>query len=473
MAPFDHFIILAGMRTGSNFLESSLQDFPGIHGHGELFNPHFIGGPNRFEMFGLRLAERERDPEELIRRMRASAPGMHGFRFFHDHDPRILDICLNDPACAKIVLTRNPVESYVSREIARQTGQWRLSDMKHARTARIRFDEKAFAVHLETQRDFQDRIRHRLQVTGQTAFYIGYEEIRDPEVVNGIARYLGVTARSRRPAASTRVQNPQDLREKVVNFDEMQRVLAGLDAFSLFRTPNFEPARGPVIPAYVASPDGGLLFMPIKSGPTERVETWLADLAGVQVARLQRGFTQKTLRQWKRRNRGHQSFTVVRHPVRRLHETFVRHFLLPGPDRYAEIREILEKSYGLAIPEPDDSDPVRHRAAFLKFAQFVKGNLNGQTGIRVDGAWASQSEVLRGMGKFVQPAHVLNESQLEAGLGFLASQLGRVAPPLAEDADRSPVALREIYDDEVEASVRAAYQRDYMMFGFGPWAGRG
>ncbi len=471
MAPFDHFIILAGMRTGSNFLESSLQEFPGIHCHGELFNPHFVGGPKRSEMFGLGLADREQDPVELIRRMRAANAGLNGFRFFHDHDPRILDICLNDPACAKIVLTRNPVESYVSREIARQTDQWRLSDMKHARTACIRFDEKAFAAHLETQQRFQDRIRRALQTTGQTAFYIGYEEIRDPDVINGLARFLGVSGERKRPSARTKVQNPQELREKVTNFDDMQRALAGLDPFALFRTPNFEPARGPVIPAYVASPDGGLLFMPIKSGPTARVERWLADLAGVPVDDLQRGFTQKTLRQWKRRNRNHQSFSVVRHPVRRLHDAFVRHFLLPGPDQYAEIRETLEKTYGLEMPAPGNGDPVHHRAAFLKFAQFVKGNLNGQTSIRVDGAWASQSEVLRGMGKFMQPAHILTEAQLDAGLGFLAAQVGRVAPPLGEDTDPSPVPLGEIYDPEVEAAVRAAYQRDYMMFGFGAWAG--
>ena len=37
--------------------------------------------------------------------------------------------------------------------------------------------------------------------------------------------------------------------------------------------------------------------------------------------------------------------------------------------------------------------------------------------------------------------------------------------------DDAPVALADYYDADVEAAVRAAYQRDYMMFGFGAWRG--
>ena len=46
---------------------------------------------------------------------------MPGFRLFHDHDRRIWDHVLADTACAKIVLTRNPLDSYVSRKIAAAT----------------------------------------------------------------------------------------------------------------------------------------------------------------------------------------------------------------------------------------------------------------------------------------------------------------------------------------------------------------
>ncbi|MFV2034483.1 MAG: nodulation protein NodH, partial [Halocynthiibacter sp.] len=49
---FDYFIIFAEMRTGSNFLESTLNAFPGITCYGEAFNPHFVGYPNRKEILG-------------------------------------------------------------------------------------------------------------------------------------------------------------------------------------------------------------------------------------------------------------------------------------------------------------------------------------------------------------------------------------------------------------------------------------
>ena len=51
---FDYFVVFAEMRTGSNFLESNLNAFDGIECHGEAFNPHFIGYPNKTELLGNR-----------------------------------------------------------------------------------------------------------------------------------------------------------------------------------------------------------------------------------------------------------------------------------------------------------------------------------------------------------------------------------------------------------------------------------
>ena len=40
---FTSFVVLAEMRTGSNFLEANLNALEGVTCHGEAFNPHFIG----------------------------------------------------------------------------------------------------------------------------------------------------------------------------------------------------------------------------------------------------------------------------------------------------------------------------------------------------------------------------------------------------------------------------------------------
>ncbi|MBZ0123234.1 MAG: nodulation protein NodH, partial [Roseovarius sp.] len=211
---FDFFVVFADMRTGSNFLEANLNAFEGIHCHGEAFNPYFIGYPNKTELLGITQPERETDPVRLIRAIRERGPGMGGFRFFNDHDPRALAICLDDPRCAKIVLTRNPAESYVSWKIAQATGQWKLTNVKRRRDSRIRFDAAEFETHVAGLQGFQERILHRLQVTGQTAFYLAYEDLQDVAVMNGLAAFLGSDERLEKLDGSLKKQNPSPLSEK-------------------------------------------------------------------------------------------------------------------------------------------------------------------------------------------------------------------------------------------------------------------
>ena len=153
MSRFDYFVVFAEMRTGSNFLEANLNAFDGISCLGEAFNNHFIGYPNRTEVLGITQSQRDADPAALIAAIKADTAGrpsaISGFRYFHDHDPRVLGIVLPDPRCAKIVLTRNPVESYVSRKIAAATGQWKLTNVKFAKSETVRFSQSEFIRHLE------------------------------------------------------------------------------------------------------------------------------------------------------------------------------------------------------------------------------------------------------------------------------------------------------------------------------------
>ena len=125
---FEYFVLFAEMRTGSNFLEVNLNEIDGLFCHGEAFNPAFICYPNRADIMGITEDMRDDDLFRLLTKIKEFSQGMGGFRFFYDHDQRIIDQVLNDPKCAKIVLTRNPVDSYVSWKIAQATGQWKLTD---------------------------------------------------------------------------------------------------------------------------------------------------------------------------------------------------------------------------------------------------------------------------------------------------------------------------------------------------------
>ncbi|MEM6277607.1 MAG: nodulation protein NodH, partial [Pseudomonadota bacterium] len=117
MADFDYFVLFAEMRTGSNFLEANINRYSDLACLGEVFNPHFLAYPDTEELLGFTQAQRDADPLALVAAIR-DQKGVQGFRFFHDHHAAILEHIVEDPRCAKVILTRNPVESYVSWKIA-------------------------------------------------------------------------------------------------------------------------------------------------------------------------------------------------------------------------------------------------------------------------------------------------------------------------------------------------------------------
>lgn len=477
MAPFDYFVVFAEMRTGSNFLEANINMFDGLTCHGEAFNPVFIGYPDSKDILGITQADRENNPQSLIEAIKSDPDAFGGFRYFNNHDPRVLETCLADPRCAKIILTRNPTDSFVSWKIASATGQWKLTNVSHVKTEQITFDPDEFESHLEGLQTFQVHLMKSLQRSGQTAFYIAYEDLQDVDVMNGLAAFLGVPARIQNLNKKLKKQNPQPMSAKVKNFDEMAESLARLDQFNLSRTPNFEPRRGPLIPSYVAAPESGLLYLPLKSDPEKAIHAWMAGLDGKDTADLRVKFSQKTLRQWKRTHVGHRTFTVLRHPVARAHTAFCTRILSTGQGSFPEMRATLRKVHNLPIPEhepvPETDtayDMAAHRTAFLSWLKFLKGNLSAQTSLRVDASWASQLSVLQGMATYGIPDMILREQDLERDLAVLAAQVGKSKMPrIAAITDQFAGRLSAIYDADVEAAARDAYQRDYIAFGFGDW----
>ncbi len=469
---FDAFVLFAEMRTGSNYLEASLNQFDDLNCLGEVFNPTFMGNHKTFEMFGIDMAMREANPLLLLDAIISQTKGTPGLRFFHDHDPRVLDRVLPDPRIAKVILTRNPLESYVSRKIAAQTGQWRLSDLKHQRSATVRFDRDEFLEMLQNLQAFQEVLQHGLQTTGQTAFYIRYDDINDVDVLNGLGRFLGSDHAIAATSDKLKKQNPSELSEKVENYDEMVAAIGAMDRFELSGTPNFEPPRHAGVPGFLALPTTGLLFMPIKGSVVDPVADWMGAVGGVGRDGLRSRMSQKDMRHWMRDNQGHRSFTVLRHPVARAYAVF-NTFILPN-DRpaYADVRRVLRKMYGLPIPEAGlvpGYGADEHKVAFAAFLEFLKGNLSGQTGLKVDPAWATQTAVLQGMAHVTLPDHILREEDLPTTLPDLAVAVGAAPQPFAAATDDAPFPLKAVYDGKIEKATMEAYRRDYLNFGFPRW----
>lgn len=453
MAGFDYFVIIAGMRTGSNLLEETLSRHDRLSCHGELFNPHFVGGPNRESALGISRQSRDADPLGLLMAVKA-APGLAGFRLFDGHDDRILDHVLADPHCAKIVLTRNPAESYVSLKIARQTGQWWMGDAARARPGRASFDAAEFHAFLADLDGFRQRVRLGLQRAGETSFDITYDAVSDPEVIAGLFRYLGVDPIAPPKVPRGKVQNPAPLLDKLDNPDAMRAALGRLDPFELDRIPDFEPARNAGARRILVADEARLMAVPVAGLAHGPLTDWMQAAEG---APPRSDLNQRELRRWMRETPGHRAIACVAHPLRRAFEVYA-HRIESGRD--ADLRRLLVRDYGL--PE-DGADP---RAGLLAFLDYARATLHGQTGHRVDPDLASQLSLIQGLSSLRPPDRIIRIEDFAPSMAEEARALSR-DPPRDTVTPAADSRLADIHDAALEKAARAAYRRDYAFLGYG------
>jgi len=456
---FDYFVIVAGMRTGSNLLEERLNEHPRIKGLGELFNPHFVGRPKQDAALGISRAARNADPMSMLAAVADHPDHLAGFRLFDGHDGRVLDHVLSDPRCGRILLTRDPLDSYVSLKIARQTQQWWLGNVASKKSAKVAFDADEFNAFLQESHAFQALIRQGLQRSGQTAFALGYSDLADTDILDGLVRFLGLESVEWRTRPKARKQNPGPIEDKLTNPEALGPALARLDPFDLGRLPDLEPGRGAGAPGVLVAETARLAFMPVGGIALAPVEDWLTRVNGGAPPR--RGMTQKELKAWFRQTPGHRCFAVIEHPVPRAFAVVRRKLLGEGGVRDETLAAILEQDFDLPPALSPQADRDARRAALLSFLAYVKATLGGQTGHRIGPEWASQTAILEGIAPMRMPDFIIRSDELARGLSILQD----TDPP----TQQAPAGLAEIYDAKIEAAARAAYRRDYAFLGFGDW----
>jgi hypothetical protein len=480
---FKYFVLLANMRTGSNLFEQNIRLYKNFSCNGELFNPHFIGFPNTLEAFDVSLTERELKPQKLLNRMIAKeGQTISGFRLFSDHDQRILDHCLSDIDCAKIVLTRNPLDSFVSHAIARATDQWKLTDISKRKMVKVRFDILEFKTYLYRLESFLGHIKKTLQKTGQSAFFISFDDLNDVDVFNGLAKYLGSDEALKDLSDKIVRQNPESLQEKVENYSEMIEQVRMLDLLGTDAVPILEQVRNPGSKNFVAGSEVPLLFMAMEKGELPEVADWVAAHQSSFKA-VETDMNQKQLNTWLANTPVRQSFTVLRHPLERAYNAFYDHIFCSGEKMFPWIRNTLENHYGVELPEkrltlsPNRSvlensgyTSKMHGRAFFEFLKFLKGNLQGQTRARVDQSWASQNTILQGYCRLVFPDVIVRYENLAAELARIEKDM-QIKPQPVGRPKHEPFcySLADIYSDDMEKVAREVYARDYQMFGFGDW----
>jgi hypothetical protein len=431
MAGFDRFVVLAAMRTGSNLLETCLNQYPGLRCHGELFNPAFIGHDGCHSLLGIDMDLRARHPDRLLAAIRAADPGaLHGFRLFAGHDQRMIDAALADPRCAKIVLRRAPLESWLSVLAAQQTGQWTLSDGRKRLSASVRFDADAFAIYCADLDAWYGGLERQMRLSGQTWFPIRHEECKDVAVLNGLAGWLGLGHRLDRLKQVTKRQNLVPLRQRIENFADFEAWLSRSGYIA--ETETLRPEHWPLIRATDFLADDRMLLVRLPGVRQPGLEALLPDARRIDAIGRLAG--------WRGRHPGLPVVALVRPALARALDVFQRQVLLSSGDAAddradAGLRRVLARHHGIGLPPAGMSGSRAAleaagfgipaiRTALGAWLDFVAASLQGRTPVRTDAAWQPQVAALTAVSSRLPVSLVLREGDLAAGIGFLAQVAG-------------------------------------------------
>ncbi len=473
---FRSFAIFGAMRSGSNLLERYINQFDGLKCHGELFNPAFIGWSGKNTYMEIKKPERDKAPDMLINAILAKdSKNTPGFRIFRDHNSNAIDLFLADPSCAKIILTRKPVDSFVSLKIARKTNQWLIEDEKHRKTAQIFFDMREFEEYQKVRQAYSKMIMSRLKKTDQSFFEIRYDQLGDVEKINEIAKFIGALTPLKTLKQTIKRQNPGPLADKIVNYNEIyQKLDLPAPKVDQKTEPKFLPEKGTDLSRAYFCSSKSIIFAPIPSAPDGSVRQWLTKIDGMAP---ENNFGTAAFKDWQSGHKYPVIFTVLRHPVARAYDVFMRKIFQTTPNGFLAIREALETKFGVFLPAKDSDfseigyDIAAHRAAFKQFLAFIHHNLTQKTTLRTDGRWRAQSDLLEGYVAEFNHCIPIQEQDLNYASAYFSNRFN-----LAADMGKIEVItpewvfeLRKVYDVEIETLARIAYGADYEKFGFENW----
>lgn len=459
-----YFAIFGTMRTGSNLLERTLDSHDGLVGLGELFNSQFIGGPWDQEAFGVSIAQRNLDPAGFLEAVIRAHPGqVPGFRIFEDHDQRMIDHAARDPACARFVLTRDPLDSYLSLKIARLTNQWMVRKAENRKLAKVEFDAAEFTEYETLINAHYQRVRGLMRAAGQPWFEIAYEDLNDLGALNGAAAYAGSDERKDRAAPRILRQNPPLARDKVTNPDD-------LDAFLAERRGgrSATPPPPPLAPDFSALRSffvaRGLevVCAPIPGVGDEALRAFLSEAQGA-AGQYGQDFVDglKPKQIARRRARGAFVFSFVRRPADRIRAVFQR-FVRDGdaPDNLSGLQALLRNGYGADGTDGGDFD------AFLN---FIDDNLAGRTAAPYHPAWAPQADLLAAYAAETPVDFIGRAERVAEDAKYVLARLGLADHTLvAALAESFAQPLTPQLTPEREARIRAVFAVDYERLGYKP-----
>lgn len=488
-----YFVILGTMRTGSNLLETTLAQFPELVCHGEAFNPAFPGKPKAKDCLGWTLAQRDADPLGFLAHLTRATPGqIPGFRLFDGHSKPVLEHVLSDPDCARIVLRRNPLDSFISLQIARTTDQWILRNPARRVEARVRFEPAAFETYRAQILAYYARLRATMQTSGTTAFELDYEDLKSRETIDGLARFIGATFLPPRLEERIARQNPGGLADKLENPEELAAWLGAAPA----AVPSREGPPPLVSPGQaVLSRHHSLIFLPLPGtgtlaalGAMERMDhsggDTLPDPPDSLLKRMDGGEpfdTSLGRAELMAARAGRLVFAMLRHPAGRAYGMFTAQ-AFPGAETVAWVRQSLTARFGplpslrqvaLGREQAAGHDLARQREMFHAFLDLIEDGRSG-AGPALS-AWAPQIEHLAAWTALVPPDRLCRLETFGPDMRALSHAL-RLSPlppnalgTIAAAAEPPVFPGAEVIDAALEDRIAALYADDFAAFGYGPF----
>lgn len=473
--PFRYFAIFGAMRTGSNLLERSLDSYEGLTGLGELYNSVFVGKPNGEPLLGVTVAERNRDPVAFLNRVIDETPGIPGFRIFQGHDARMIDHIARDPSCAKIILRRSAIDSFVSLNIARETGQWMLTNEENRRLVKITFDATEYEPYRDELDAYYAMIRRKMRLAGQTPFEVSYGELRDLEILNGAATFIGAKRLLTATPQKIQRQNPVAWADKVTNPQDMQPYLA--DGSGTGGDVQLPP-RFSALDELVASRGFSLIYAPVAGAGAESVRRFIRKaegVAGVGGKPLATGLKDAHIA--RRRRRGGFVFTFLRHPALRAEDVFRRRIVATGEGTFTAVQALLTDQYDAPTQADMARDTAAQEVGFDAFIAFIGDNLAGRTAMREDPAWAPQTAMLAEYAHEAPPDFIGRCERAEEDGAYVLHRLGvndatgALVKGFARDL--APEGAGGLVTPRREARLAEIYARDYARLGYTPLRGDG
>lgn len=213
-------------------LVSLLNNHPAVVCHGEVYgrfrsavslkhvgiNPHqFKDDPSgSFSLLETLYITRRNQQTEAI-----------GFKLFPFQNEYIFNKVLADKEIVKVILIRNFLYAFTSREISDITGEYLVLGEKQPTQVKIEFNYPAFSKYYNrVQAYFKDTLQY-LHHSGQKYYVIFADELNDIREINKVYSILGLPPAEKPLKTSLKPQNPSSLKDRIRNFNDTEKQLTG------------------------------------------------------------------------------------------------------------------------------------------------------------------------------------------------------------------------------------------------------